>query len=90
MHLPCFRLCSSAESKCGHVGGNETRGEKRNEDVRGNLAAGVRRVIRRRSSQQKGKSTPRDGDTPAPFFNLTDDTAPAEDGPLFNLEDEGL
>jgi uncharacterized small protein (DUF1192 family) len=47
----------------------------------------VRRVIRRRSSQQKGKDTRRDPDGPAPFFNFTDDSAPAEEAPLFNLEE---
>jgi hypothetical protein len=42
-------------------------------------------VIRRRSSQ-KGKDVRRDADAPPPFFNFTDET-PAEDGPLFNLEE---
>jgi hypothetical protein len=42
-------------------------------------------VIRRRSSQ-KGKEVRRDPDGPAPFFNLTEDT-PAEEAPLFNLEE---
>jgi uncharacterized small protein (DUF1192 family) len=44
-------------------------------------------VIRRRSSQQKGKDTPRDGGAPAAFFNFTDDPGPAEESPLFNLEE---
>jgi hypothetical protein len=44
-------------------------------------------VIRRRSSQQKGKEAVRNGDAPEPFFNFTD-TAPAgEAPPLFNLEE---
>jgi hypothetical protein len=43
-------------------------------------------VIRRRSSQQKGKEAPRDGDAPEPFFNFTDST-PAAEAPLFNLEE---
>ena len=42
-------------------------------------------MIRRRSSQ-KGKDVRRDADAPPPFFNFTDET-PAEDGPLFNLEE---
>jgi uncharacterized small protein (DUF1192 family) len=41
-------------------------------------------MIRRRSSQQKGKET--GSDAPAPFFNFTDET-PVEEGPLFNLEE---
>src|SRR4029079_13393354 len=32
------------------------------------------------------KDVQREADAPAPFFNLTDDT-PAEEGPLFNLEE---
>jgi hypothetical protein len=48
--------------------------------------AGHRRVIRRRSSQPKSKDTRRDGDAPAPFFNLTEEQVP-EEGPLFNLEE---
>jgi uncharacterized small protein (DUF1192 family) len=44
-------------------------------------------LIRRRSSQQKGKDNRRETDAPTPFFNLTDDSAPAEEGPLFNMEE---
>jgi uncharacterized small protein (DUF1192 family) len=43
-------------------------------------------VIRRRSSQ-KGKDVRPDGEAPAPFFNFTDDRGPAEETPLFNLEE---
>jgi len=42
-------------------------------------------VIRRRSSQ-KGKDVRRDADAPPPFFNFTDEI-PAEEAPLFNLEE---
>jgi hypothetical protein len=42
-------------------------------------------VIRRRSSQ-KGKDVRQEADGPVPFFNFTDDT-PAEEEPLFNLEE---
>ena len=43
-------------------------------------------MIRRRSTQ-KGKETRREGDAPEPFFNFADDATPADDGPLFNLEE---
>jgi hypothetical protein len=43
-------------------------------------------VIRRRSSQTKGKDAQRGADAPTPFFNLTDEREP-EEGPLFNLEE---
>jgi hypothetical protein len=43
-------------------------------------------VIRRRSSQKGKDVNGVNGDGPAPFFNFTDDT-PAEEGPLFNLEE---
>jgi hypothetical protein len=43
-------------------------------------------VIRRRSSQPKGKDTRRAADAPAPFFNLTEEREP-EEGPLFNMEE---
>src|SRR5262249_26290989 len=66
--------------------GIETRGGEQDEDVRGSFAAGARCVIRRRSTQ-KGKDARPDGDAPEPFFNFTDDSAPAEDSPLFNLEE---